>query len=113
MDERRETEPTVKSHNPVTVERKGEREIVVTRTFDAPARIVFEAWRNVSLQPQRIRHFRRNLDQIGNTISPNHLPRLVICPRAREHSSIEPVYRVLHDQLIQHPHRVPRQRRRH
>ena len=30
--------------NPTTVERKSEREIVVTRTFDAPARIVFEAW---------------------------------------------------------------------
>jgi uncharacterized protein YndB with AHSA1/START domain len=27
-----------------TVERKSDREIVVTRTFDAPARIVFEAW---------------------------------------------------------------------
>jgi uncharacterized protein YndB with AHSA1/START domain len=27
-----------------TVERKSERELVTTRTFDAPARIVFEAW---------------------------------------------------------------------
>lgn len=27
-----------------TVERKSEREVVVTRTFDAPARLVFEAW---------------------------------------------------------------------
>ncbi len=27
-----------------TVERKSERELVVTRIFDAPARIVFEAW---------------------------------------------------------------------
>ena len=27
-----------------TVERKAERELVVTRTFDAPARTVFEAW---------------------------------------------------------------------
>src|SRR5436189_3925909 len=27
-----------------TVERKSERELVITRTFDAPARIVFEAW---------------------------------------------------------------------
>ena len=27
-----------------TVERKSERELVVTRTFDSPARIVFEAW---------------------------------------------------------------------
>ena len=29
--------------NPTTVERTSEREIVVTRTFDAPAHIVFEA----------------------------------------------------------------------
>jgi uncharacterized protein YndB with AHSA1/START domain len=27
-----------------TVQRKSERELVVTRTFNAPARIVFEAW---------------------------------------------------------------------
>jgi uncharacterized protein YndB with AHSA1/START domain len=30
--------------NRTTVERKSERELVVTRTFDAPARLVFEAW---------------------------------------------------------------------
>jgi len=30
--------------NPTTVEAKSEREVVVTRTFDAPARIVFQAW---------------------------------------------------------------------
>ena len=30
--------------NPTTIERKSEREIVVTRTFNGPARIVFEAW---------------------------------------------------------------------
>ena len=30
--------------NRTTVERKSERELVVTRTFNAPARIVFEAW---------------------------------------------------------------------
>ena len=30
--------------NPTTVERKSDREMVVTRTFDAPARIVFDAW---------------------------------------------------------------------
>ena len=27
-----------------TVQRKSDRELVVTRTFDAPARLVFEAW---------------------------------------------------------------------
>lgn len=30
--------------NPTSVERKGDRELVVTRTFDAPVPIVFEAW---------------------------------------------------------------------
>jgi uncharacterized protein YndB with AHSA1/START domain len=30
--------------NPTTVERKSEREVVVTRTVNGPARIVFEAW---------------------------------------------------------------------
>ena len=30
--------------DPTTVERKSERELVVTRTFNGPARIVFEAW---------------------------------------------------------------------
>jgi uncharacterized protein YndB with AHSA1/START domain len=30
--------------NRTTVERTADRELVVTRTFDAPARIVFEAW---------------------------------------------------------------------
>ena len=30
--------------NATTVERKSERELVVTRTFNGPARIVFEAW---------------------------------------------------------------------
>ena len=30
--------------NGTLVERKSDREMVVTRTFDAPARIVFEAW---------------------------------------------------------------------
>jgi uncharacterized protein YndB with AHSA1/START domain len=43
MDERRESEPTP-MNNRTTVERKSERELVVTRTFNAPARIVFEAW---------------------------------------------------------------------
>jgi uncharacterized protein YndB with AHSA1/START domain len=30
--------------NPTTVERKSERELVITRTFNGPARLVFEAW---------------------------------------------------------------------
>lgn len=31
-------------NNPTTVERKSECELVITRTFNAPAHIVFEAW---------------------------------------------------------------------
>ena len=43
MDAGRRSEPgPVK--NRTTVERKSERELVVMRTFDGPARIVFEAW---------------------------------------------------------------------
>lgn len=30
--------------NDTTVEQKSEREVVITRTFNAPARLVFEAW---------------------------------------------------------------------
>ena len=32
------------TRNPVTVERKSDRELVVTRTFNGPARLVFDAW---------------------------------------------------------------------
>src|SRR4026207_645684 len=43
MDARKENEPTPMT-NRTTGERKSESELVVTRTFDGPARIVFEAW---------------------------------------------------------------------
>jgi uncharacterized protein YndB with AHSA1/START domain len=43
MDARKESELTPMK-NPTTAERKSERELVVTRTFNGPARIVFEAW---------------------------------------------------------------------
>jgi len=43
MDVRRESEPTPVKNRTI-VERKSERELVVTRTVNAPARIVFEAW---------------------------------------------------------------------
>jgi uncharacterized protein YndB with AHSA1/START domain len=43
MDARRESEPT-STKNSTTVERKSERELVVTRTINGPARIVFEAF---------------------------------------------------------------------
>jgi uncharacterized protein YndB with AHSA1/START domain len=40
----RTSEPTTVNANPTTVERTSERELVVTRTFNGPARLVFEAW---------------------------------------------------------------------
>ena len=40
---KKESEPTPMK-NRTTVERKSERELVVTRTFNGPARLVFEAW---------------------------------------------------------------------
>ncbi len=43
MDERKESESTP-MNNRTNVERTSESELVVTRTFNAPARIVFEAW---------------------------------------------------------------------
>ncbi len=43
MDATTESEPT-SMKNDTTVERKSERELVVTRTLNGPARIVFEAW---------------------------------------------------------------------
>ena len=38
--------------NRTTIERKSDREVVVTRTFDAPARLVFEAWTKAELFKQ-------------------------------------------------------------
>ena len=43
MDARRESEPTPMKHR-TTAERTSERELVVTRTVNGPARIVFEAF---------------------------------------------------------------------
>ena len=40
------------STNRTTAERRSDREIVVTRTFDAPARLVFEAWTRPELFKQ-------------------------------------------------------------
>ena len=51
MDARKESEPTPMK-NRTTVERKSERELVVTRTFNGPARIVFEAWTKPELFKQ-------------------------------------------------------------
>ncbi len=38
--------------NKTTAERKGERELVITRTFDGPARLVFKAWTTPELLKQ-------------------------------------------------------------
>jgi len=43
MDARRKNEPAP-TENRTTVERKSERELIVTRTINGPARIVFEAF---------------------------------------------------------------------
>ena len=48
MDARRESDPTPMK-NRTTVERKSERELVVTRTINGPARIVFEAFTKAEL----------------------------------------------------------------
>ena len=48
MDARRESE-LAPMKNRTTVQRKSEREIVVTRTFNGPARIVFAAWTTPAL----------------------------------------------------------------
>ena len=51
MYETRESEPTPMK-NRTTVERKSERELVVTRTINGPARLVFEAWAKPELFKQ-------------------------------------------------------------
>ena len=51
MDARRGSEPKPMK-NRTTVERKSERELVVTRTVNGPARIVFEAWTKPELFKQ-------------------------------------------------------------
>ena len=48
MDASRGSEPT-RTTSPATVERKSERELVVTRTINGPARIVFEAFTKAEL----------------------------------------------------------------
>src|SRR5262249_37239450 len=48
MDAKRVSEPTPTT-NRTTVERKSDRELVVTRTFTGPAGIVFEAWPRLEL----------------------------------------------------------------
>ena len=49
MEARKPREPIMRR---TTVQRTSDREIVVTRTFDAPARLVFEAWSRPELFQQ-------------------------------------------------------------
>src|SRR5688572_22836657 len=51
MDASRENEPAP-TKSRTTVEQTSEREIVVTRTFDAPVHLVFEAWTRPELFKQ-------------------------------------------------------------
>src|SRR3984885_7581171 len=51
MDARRKRE-VAPMKNRTTVQRKSERELVVTRTFNGPARLVFEAWSKPELFKQ-------------------------------------------------------------
>jgi uncharacterized protein YndB with AHSA1/START domain len=51
MDERRDNQPNPMK-NRTAVERKSDRELVVTRTFNGPAHIVFEAWTKPELMKQ-------------------------------------------------------------
>jgi uncharacterized protein YndB with AHSA1/START domain len=51
MEERSKTEASPEK-NHTTVERKSDRELVVTRTVNGPARIVFEAWSKAELLRQ-------------------------------------------------------------
>jgi uncharacterized protein YndB with AHSA1/START domain len=50
MDATKESDATVKSRT--TVERTSDRELVVTRTIDAPARMVYDAWTKPELFTQ-------------------------------------------------------------
>jgi uncharacterized protein YndB with AHSA1/START domain len=44
-----ETDAAAQANDPTTVVRKSDRELVVTRTFNGPARIVFQAWTQAEL----------------------------------------------------------------
>jgi len=52
MDARKESEPVTPRKNRTTLERKSERELVVTQTINGPARLVFEAWTRPELLRQ-------------------------------------------------------------
>ena len=51
MDTTRKSEQTPMKH-PTTVERKSDREVVITRTINGPPRLVFQAWSTAALFAQ-------------------------------------------------------------
>src|SRR5436190_7301842 len=51
MDAKERLDPAA-GKKPTTAERKSERELTVTRSFNAPARTVFEAWTRPELLKQ-------------------------------------------------------------
>jgi uncharacterized protein YndB with AHSA1/START domain len=53
MDAGKGSKTTSTMKNPTTMERKSDRELVVTRTFNGPARLVFDAW----TRPELIRRW--------------------------------------------------------
>jgi hypothetical protein len=64
-----------------TVERGSERELVVTRMFDGPARIIFDAWTNPELLKEALdgavgsgmeRGMRDTFDQLETLIASLH-----------------------------------------
>lgn len=66
MDQQTANHPIAK--NATSVERKGDRELVVARTFDAPPRIVFKVWSD----PDLFRMVRLRLDWAGARTSLSH-----------------------------------------
>lgn len=70
MDRTRNDQPA--ATRPVSIERTSEREVVVRRTFDAPARLVFRAWTTPELfrqwwLPQSMSAQLRSLDMDART----------------------------------------------
>jgi len=67
MDAKRGSEPTPMKMQ-TGVERKSERELAVTRTFNAPARIVFEAWTTPDLLKPSLDRARHAAAIMGNSL---------------------------------------------
>src|SRR5919205_1189496 len=85
--------------NPTTTERTSDRELVVTRTFNGPARIVFEAWTKPELFKQWWvpKSFGLSLLSCDMDVRTGGTYRLVFShPRSEEHTSELQSHRDLH-----------------